>query len=226
MRIENYRLVDLTHVIEPEVGARPVHIERVPAPEAVPDGALSTTRWYIMHRVDMHLNHVGTHIETPYHVRPEGKDVATVPLENLCGEAVVLDLTAVPGGGVVSRDDIEQAAKRAGGVRRGDIVLGRFDYDGQPGSGRSFQAEAIAYLVDTGMKMMGVDLPGVEVPRSDPRAINQHNHHQLLDNDICLIERVANLAALRRPRVFVFAAPVPISGLDSFPIRMIALEEA
>ncbi len=221
MTIGNYRLVDLTHVIEPEVGVRPVHIERVPAPEAVPDGM-----WYIMHRVDMHLNHVGTHIETPYHVRPDGKDVSTVPLESLCGEAVVLDLTAVPGGGVVSLDDITAAAERVGGIRRGDIVLGRFDYDGGPDANRNFSAEAIAYLVDAGMKMMGVDLPGIELPRSDPRAIDQHNHHQLLDNDICLIERVANLASLRKPRVLVFAAPVPIQGLDSFPVRMVALEEA
>ncbi|HHX44309.1 MAG TPA: hypothetical protein GX714_10040 [Chloroflexi bacterium] len=221
MNLGNYRLVDLTHIIEPDVGARPVHIERVPAPEAVPDGM-----WYIMHRVDMHLNHVGTHIETPYHVRPDGKDVATVPLSSLCGEAVVLDLTSVPGGGVVSLEDVQSAAERVGGIRRGDIVLARFDYDDAPTSNRNFAAEAIAYLVDAGMKMMGVDLPGIELPRTDPRAISQHNHHQLLDNDICLIERVANLAALHKPRVFVFAAPVPIRGLDSLPIRMIALEEA
>ena len=150
-----------------------MHIERVPAPEAVPDGM-----WYIMHRVDMHLNHVGTHIETPYHVRPDGKDVATVPLSSLCGEAVVLDLTSVPGGGVVSLEDVQSAAERVGGIRRGDIVLARFDYDDARRIDRNFAAEAIAYLVDAGMKMMGVDLPGIELPRTDPRAISQHNHHR------------------------------------------------
>jgi kynurenine formamidase len=41
---------------------------------------------------------------------------------------------------------------------------------------------------------------------------------------ICLIEQVANLNRLTLPRVTVFALPVPIQGLDSFPIRMIALE--
>jgi kynurenine formamidase len=173
----------------------------------------------------MHLNHVGTHIETPYHVRPEGRDVATMPLESLCGEAVVLDLTFVAPGGVVSLADMQRAAAKAGGVRKGDIVLARFDYDGERASGRNFTAEAIRYLIDVGMKMMGVDLPGAELPRSDPRAPYQFNHHQLLDNDICLIERVANLKALTKPRVTVFAAPIPIQGLDSFPVRLIALEE-
>jgi hypothetical protein len=39
-----YRLVDLTHVITPETGDQPVHIQRVPAPEAVPGDA----QWYII----------------------------------------------------------------------------------------------------------------------------------------------------------------------------------
>ncbi|MBC7234605.1 MAG: cyclase family protein [Chloroflexi bacterium] len=219
MDLAKYRLVDLTHIIEPESGPRPVHIERVPAPHAVPGGM-----WYIMHRVELTLNHVGTHIEAPYHVRQEGMDVAEIPLERLCGEAVVLDLRFTEPGGVVTEADVRQAAERAGGIRPGDIVLGRFDPQG-PGSNRNFQAEAIRYLVDAGMKLMGVDLNGVELPQSDPRAEAQYNHHQLLDRDICLIEQVAHLDRLTKSRVTVFALPIPIKGLDSFPIRLVALEE-
>jgi len=220
MDVTKYKIVDLTHVIEPGTGPRPLEIESVAAPEAVPGGM-----WYIMHRVSMTLNHVGTHIETPYHVRKEGLDVATVPLERLCGEAVVLDLTFTEPNGVVTLDDVIKAAQAAGGVRNGNIVLGRFDYTGDPSTNRNFEAEAIGYLVDRGMKMMGVDLVGVELPSSDPRARGQYNHHQLLDNDICLIEQVANLASLTQPRCTVFALPIPIKGLDSFPCRVIALEE-
>lgn len=218
--MSDYRLIDLTHVIEPETGSRPVRIERVSAPHALPGGP-----WYIMHKVDIALNHVGTHIEAPYHVRPEGMDVASIPLDALCGEAVVLDLTFTEPGGIVTEHDVRQAAEKAGGIREGDIVLGRFDYDGTPESSRDFEAEAIGYLVDAGMKLMGVDLGGIELPSSDARAAGQYNHHQLLDNDICLIERAANLAEIRRPRVLVFALPIPIKGLDSFPVRLIALEE-
>ncbi|MFH1085217.1 MAG: cyclase family protein [Chloroflexota bacterium] len=219
MDLTNMRIVDLTHRIVPDTPPRPVHIETVPAPHAVPGG-----QWYIMHKVAMALNHVGTHIEAPYHVRQEGQDVAEVPLEALCGPAVVLDLRFVAPGGVVSLDDMRRAADAAGGVRRGDIVLGRFDYDGAPGTSRNFTAEAIRYLVDAGMKLMGVDLGGIELPHDDPRAPFQYNHHQLLDNDICLIENAANLAALTQPRVTVFCLPAPIARLDSFPVRLIALE--
>ncbi|MBM3188559.1 MAG: hypothetical protein FJZ90_07555 [Chloroflexi bacterium] len=220
MDFSRYRLVDLTHVIEPDTGPRPVHIERVAAIHAVPEG-----QWYIMHRVQMYLNHVGTHIETPYHVRPDGNDVATVPLESTCGPGVVLDLTAVPPGAVVSEAQMRAAADKAGGVQRGDIVFLRFDDMGDPETVRHFEAEAIGFLVDAGARMVGTDLAGVELPASDPRLAEQYNHHQLLDHDICLIEHVGHLNRLTRSRFMVFALTIPIVGLDSFPIRILALEE-
>jgi arylformamidase len=220
MDLANYRLVDLTHVIEPGTGDRPVHLERVPAPNAVPGGP-----WYVMHRVQMTLNHVGTHIEAPYHVRQEGMDVSAIPLESLCGEAVVLDLTFVQPGGTVTLGDVQHAAERAGGIRDGDVVLCRFDYDGTAATGRRFQAEPIAFLVDSGMKLMGVDLPGIDLPATDERVQEQYNHHQLMDRGICLIELVAHLNQLRKSRVTLVALPIPIKGVDSFPIRVLALEE-
>ncbi|MGI6367738.1 MAG: cyclase family protein [Anaerolineae bacterium] len=219
MDLSRLRIVDLTHVIVPGQGARPITIERVPAPEAVPDGL-----WYIMHRVEMPLNHVGTHIEAPYHVDPEGNDVSQVPLEHLCGSAAVLDLTFVAPGGVVTDADIALAARPAGGLQPGDIALLRFDYDGDPQNNRHFTAEAIAYLVASGITLLGTDLLGIELPSDDPRLAEQYNHHQLLGAGICLVEQVAHLNRLSQPRVTVFALPIPIAGLDSFPVRMIALE--
>jgi kynurenine formamidase len=119
-----------------------------------------------------------------------------------------------------------QAAEAAGGIQEGNIVLLRLDYDGQSEHNRHFEAEAVAYIVDHGAKLVGTDLPGIELPAGDPRLEEQHNHHQLLDNDICLIERVAHLDQLTQPRVTVFALPIPIKSLDSFPTRVIALEQA
>jgi len=146
MNLDDYRLVDLTHIIEPETEPRPVQIEQVPAPNFIPGGP-----WYIMHRLEMTLNHVGTHIEAPYHVRQDGMDVAAIPLESLCGEAVVLDLTLVEPGGVVTLGDIQLASDRAGGIRSGDIVLCRFDYYGTPATSRRFDDAPISFLVVSGI---------------------------------------------------------------------------
>jgi len=221
MDLRETRIVDLTHIIVPGQGPRPIRIERVPAPQAIADGL-----WYIMHRVEMPLNHVGTHIEAPYHVDPQGMDLAQVPLERLCGVAVVLNLTFVPPGAAVTEADIVRAAEAGGGLRAGDIVLLRFDYDGDPAHNRPFAAEAIAYLVARQVKLVGTDLLGIELPDDDPRLAEQYNHHQLMSAGICLIEQLAHLSELRQPRVTVFALPVPIRGLDSFPLRVIAIEGA
>jgi arylformamidase len=96
---------------------------------------------------------------------------------------------------------------------------------GTAATGRRFQAEPIAFLVDSGMKLMGVDLPGIDLPATDERVQEQYNHHQLMDRGICLIELVAHLNQLRKSRVTLVALPIPIKGVDSFPIRVLALEE-
>jgi arylformamidase len=220
------RLVDLSHTIIPKTGSRPMNIEMVPPPEF---GYFPEDQWYIMHNVAF-LDHIGTHVEVPYHVIEEGDDLASVPLERLCGEAVILDLTEVEPGSDVTLSAIQEAAGAAGGMNRGDIVFCRFDFDryyDQPDQPKSpsFTAEAVQWLVDQGMKMMGVDTGGIELPKSDSRAPKQYNHHLLLDRGIPLIENLANLDQLSRSRVTIFAFPVAIERLDSFPLRVVALED-
>ncbi len=72
---------------------------------------------------------------------------------------------------------------------------------------------------------MGVDTGGIELPPQDPPAAKQHNHHLLMDNGIPLIENLANLNRLSRPRMTVFAFPVAVERLDSFPVRVVALQD-
>ena len=113
------RLIDLSHIIAPETGSRPVHIEMVPTPEF---GYFPEDQWYIMHNVAF-LDHVGTHIEVPYHVIEQGDDLAAVPLERLCGECIVLDLTQLEPGSDIALSAIQEAAADARRVTAGRTVL-------------------------------------------------------------------------------------------------------
>lgn len=224
MRFE--RLIDLSHTITPGTGSRPVTAEMVPPPEC--DG-FPEDQWYVMHNVSF-LNHVGTHIEAPYHVLEDGDDLAAVSLERLCGEAVILDLTGAEPGAYMPLSMIQEAAEKAGGIKDGDLVFCRFDYDKHYDKDDSprwprFTAESIEWLVDRGMKLMGTDLGGIELGGDDPRSDQQHNHHLLMDNGIPLIENLAHLDQLSRSRVTVFAFPAAIEKVDSFPLRVVALED-
>lgn len=212
------RIVDLTQVIEPTTADAErkfvVHIHDVL--EEVPGTIRPEGEWYVMSNVEL-MDHVGTHIEAPLHCLKDGMDLSQIPLEKLIGDALILDLREAHSDSGVTPEQVKKAVDDAGGIKKNDIVfcmMGETDY---------FSTEAIRWLVDAGMKLMGVDSAGVEIPHSVSHA--NENHLALFRADIPLIERLANLDRLSKSRVKVYALPIPVAGLDAFPLRVIAIEE-
>jgi kynurenine formamidase len=81
-----------------------------------------------------------------------------------------------------------------------------------------FSNEAIRRIVERQVKMMGVDMGGVEISGSEKYV----NHRALFEKGILLVENLANLDRLPAVRFTVYAFPVPIKGMDSFPLWVIA----
>ena len=219
------RIVDLTLPIVPGEGARPFEIERGRTEEITVHVPVDHP-WYIMHRVRT-ISHIGTHIEAPYHCIPEGRDLGGLPIEQLVGEAVVLDLSGLPSDSTVGSAELAAVSERAGGVRQGDIAFLLTGYAGRQGTPEydhrpSLTAGAMEYLVERGVKLVGTDLSGLEGPLTPGHL---ECHLVLLGNDIPFIENLTNLAALSTARPFVCALPIPVRGLDAFPLRVIAFEE-
>ena len=220
------KMIDLTHVIDPKAAGRKFEATTIGADEVNHNVVRMENQWYIMHDISM-VNHLATHIETPYHLFKDGNDLETVPLETYYGDAVLLDLRGVTPGNPISIADLEQATEKAGGIKKDDIVLcnlgfadkyGTPEYTGSP----YFTNEAIKWLCNTGMKMMGVDAGGVEVPQSEEHV----NHTALFENNILLIENVAHLNELPCSRFTLYAFPIPMRTIDSFPLRVVAEIEA
>jgi kynurenine formamidase len=217
-------MIDLSHVITPGSAGRKFSVEMVGADSVNPKVVRLDGQWYIMHNVSM-VNHIGTHIEAPFHLSETATDLAGLTLDQLTGDAVLLDLRACARKSAISEQHVCEAAARVGGIRHGDIVfcnLGGARHYGTPDYGLSpyFSPEAMRWLVAQGMKMMGVDAGGVEVPGSEEHV----NHHALFDQNIPLIENLTNLDALTSSRFTVYALPIAIAGLDAFPLRVIAIE--
>lgn len=210
-------IVDLTRVIEPtDPNAQRKFVVNIhDALHEIPGKQRPEGEWYVMSDVEL-MNHVGTHIETPFHCLKEGADLAQIELDALVGEAVILDLREAEAEGGVTLEQVQAAAQRAGGVRQGDIVFG------QMGKTRYFSTAGLKWLVEQGIKLMGVDSGGVELAHDQTHA--NVNHLLLFRNNIPLIENLTNLDQLTQSRVQVYALPVPVSGLDAFPLRVIAIE--
>lgn len=212
------RVVDLTLVIEPTTPAaeRKFVVNIHNALHEVPGKVRPPGEWYVMSDVEL-MNHVGTHIETPFHCLKEGADLAQIGLDRLIGPAVILDLSQAQAEGGVTLEQVQAAAAAAGGIHPGDMVFGRM------GKTRYFATAGLVWLVEQGMKLMGVDSGGVELSHDTTHA--NVNHLVLFRAGIPLIENLANLDQLTRSRVQVYALPIPVKGLDAFPLRVIAIEE-
>jgi kynurenine formamidase len=94
-------------------------------------------------------------------------DLSQIPLEKLMGDAVILDLRDARSDSGVTLEHVKGAAGKSGGITRGDIVfcmMGETDYS----------TEAIRWLVGEGIKLMGVDSGGVEIPHSVSHANENH----------------------------------------------------
>ena len=211
------RIVDLTQIIEPTGpdARRKFVIHKHDALLEIPGNVRPEGEWYIMSDVEL-MDHVGTHIEVPLHCLQEGADLAQIPVEQLVGDAVILDLTGAEAKGGVTLEQVQAAAQAAGGVRQGDIVLCRM------GVTKYFSTASLQWLVEQGMKLMGVDSGGVELSHDKTHA--NVNHLLLFRAGIPLIENLAHLDQLTQSRVQVYALPVPVRGLDAFPLRVIAIE--
>jgi kynurenine formamidase len=219
------KIVDLSHIIEPGKAGRKFALEMIGADTVNPNVIRLENQWYIMHNISM-VSHIGTHIEAPYHILKDQADLADLPLETLIGPAIILDLRGYPKKTAIRIEHVQKAAAKAGGIRKGDIVfcnLGGAPFYGteQYGGSPYFPPDTLAWMADQGMKLMGVDAGGVEVPGSEEHV----SHHALFERGIPLIENVNNLNTLSKSRVQAYVLPVAVRGLEAFPVRVIAVED-
>jgi arylformamidase len=211
------RMVDLTRVIEPTTpdAQRKFVIRIHNALQEIPGKVRPEGEWYVMSDVEM-MGHVGTHIESPFHCLKKGADLSQIPLDRLAGDALIPNLINAKAEGGVTLEQVQAAAKAAGGMRKGDIVFCRM------GPTQYFATAPLKWLVAQGMKMMGVDSAGVEL--ADDKTVANVNHLVLFRAGIPCIENLANLDQLSKGRVKVYALVIPVHGLDAFPLRVIAIE--
>lgn len=217
------RIVDLSHPIVPGHAGRKFDIHQVGAETVAPVERLPD-QWYVMHEVEM-VNHLGTHLEVPYHLNRHGKDLTAYPVERTLGPTRLLDIGHPPPGHSVSLDEIKQAAFRAGGVEPGEIVFVRTGWSQAWGTDLYlkspwFRPEALEWLVRQGMVLFGVDSAGVE----ELTSTTHESHYALFDNDVALIENLTNMAALGNRRTLTsVCTPIAVQGLEAFPIRVLGV---
>jgi arylformamidase len=217
------RIVDLSHRLLPGQEEYGLSLKTHDTTELYPQYRKDPDVWYILQ--DIHISsHCGTHIEFPYHHNRHGMDAGNFPLERLICPAVLLDFRHKRPGDAVEREEL---VALEGKIRPGDGVLFHFDcarfYRTERAHERPYiDHEAIRWLIFAKkINLIGSDASGIEI-KGVP---NQPNHQLLMDNGVPIIEFAANLRDLGRERFTLLALALPVEGLDSCPVRLIAVED-
>ncbi|GGA42561.1 cyclase family protein [Paenibacillus physcomitrellae] len=191
--------------------------------------------------------HAGTHVDAPYHYWPtsEGKPARTIdelPLEWFFSDGVLLDFSAKPPGYEITQADLEAELNRIGYTLKPlDIVLIRSDADK-----RLYQehyaflhagvsAEATEWLLDQGIKVVGTDGWGWDIPlnlqaedyKKNPReGVLWAAHYLGREKEYCQIEKLANLEQIPKPFGFkVSCFPVKVEKASGGWARPVAIIE-
>lgn len=186
--------------------------------------------------------HGGTHIDAPVHFAKGRTTVDRIPLEQLMGPAIVVDVIRQCEKNpdyLVSETDFKNWERRNGKIAAGTIVLlrtgfGKFYPDRKRYLGTDQRgAAAVANLHFPGLhpdaarwltqnrkvKAIGLDTASIDYGQSKLF----ESHRLLFAKDIPAFENVANLDKLPARGFSVIALPMKIKGGSGGPLRIIAV---
>lgn len=172
-------------------------------------------------------SHVGTHVDAPRHILREGGGLEDFALESFYGNACVLDVPAEAAEGI-GPDRLEAA----GTVQRDDVVLVRTGWWNQVGTDTYRQqhpyltGEAATWLVERGVKLVGIDTNSVDKPKSLRSDGFAHaSLKAFLAARIPVVHNLGDLSPILGKRCRISAFPLVFEGADGGPVRVVAIEE-
>ncbi|MFW6176495.1 MAG: cyclase family protein [Thermoplasmatota archaeon] len=208
-------------------------------PEEFPEGM--SQAWE-----EVHLStHLGTHMDAPWHYYPTtgeepAKRIEDVPLEECIGDGVILDMTHKEDQAMITEEDIKKAlADIDYTLKPHDIVLIRTDFDkhwpndkyfeDHPGMGK----ESTEYLLDQGVKTIGIDTMGFDRPfpamgedykETGDKSYLWPAHNVGKEREYYHLERIANLRKVPVSKNFtVVVAPFVIEKASAGWVRAFAI---
>lgn len=240
-----YKIVDLTKyvgemsfVMPSQTRPRMYHLRQFSYP--APGG-----EW--MHQITME-SHISSHIEGPAHVidanenKPGvGKDLASIPLENFYGEAILIKTDKLPDAAPITSEFLKKE-----GVKKNDIVIIGFsgrNPDKDPTAEEKvpyLSDEAVEWLASLPIKMIAFDRstmaglenrPRINDPEKTPQTVSErygamYAHQTFLGDKriILIIEIIGHLDRPTQKRFLLIAWPAFLGGVESFPVRCVAFE--
>lgn len=181
--------------------------------------------------------HGGTHLDAPRHFADGRQTVDEIPLTNLIGAAVKIDVSAKASANrdyQISVEDITAWEKQNGAIPEASIVLFQTGYGKFWGDRRQYMGtdgtadqkhfpglgkEAAQWLIaNRKVKAVGIDTASIDFGQSQ----TFDTHVALMTQNVSAFENVANLDKIPAKGANVIALPMKIKGGSGAPLRIVA----
>ena len=171
------------------------------------------------------MSHLGTHVESPYHYKDQWPDILQLPVTNFVGRGVLLRLDDIAARAWIRAADLDKSDR--GRVREGDVVLLTSPYHSEPfifnadDQRPNLGEDAAKWLAAKRVKALGW---GDGVAIENDIDAGKILHEILMPQKVTFIEVMQNLDQLQDDIFLITFLPLPIAGLDSCPVRVVAIE--
>ena len=213
-----HRFVDLSHTIEHGLVTYP----GIPGPEVSDHLTREASRGHYAPGTEFQIGRIslvantGTYLDTPFHRFEGGSDLAAVPLESVGGLRLV----------VVDAGSAGSPAIGAGAMPDADLtgtaVVFRTGWDRHfgteaygAGGHPHLTADAVDALVALRPALVGIDSVNIDDTATGERPA----HTGLLGAGVYVLEHLTNLGGIDDAEWELFAVPVKVRGMGTFPVR-------
>ena len=156
--------------------------------------------------------HIGTHVDAPLHFIADGIDIPALSLDVLIGPTRLIELPDVDEITVASltRFDLSRVTRLLFKTRNS-----RLSHDGFQKSFVAVAPDAAAWLVEHGVRLVGIDYLSVERFGSDGSV-----HRKLLGAGVILVEGL-DLADVPPGDYTLYCLPLKLVGSEGAPARVV-----
>ncbi|HWB26758.1 MAG TPA: cyclase family protein [Chitinophagaceae bacterium] len=215
-----YRLIDLSHTIHNGL----VTYKGLPAPVICDYLSREESKKFYEEGTSFQIGSIemvtntGTYIDCPFHRYADGKDTSEIQLDDVA--ELSLTVISVPYTCTLAVD----ASYFKGIDIRGHAVLVHTGWDVHWNTEQYYDnhpyltKEAAEYLVNSGVKIAGIDSHNIDDTRANSRPV----HSALLGAGVLIVEHLCNLGSLPQTSAIFSAVPPKFKGAGTFPVRAFA----
>jgi arylformamidase len=163
------------------------------------------------------MSHTGTHIDAPLHFIPDGSTITDMPLDATIGPCRVIEIK--------DQKMIKVAELKKYNIKKGERLLFKTRNSPESYAGKKFMEdyvyfsdEAAEYLVEKGVRMVGLDFLTIGNFRDEPSIVKTHT--TFLAAGVYVLE-LAALGGVPAGEYELLCMPLPLYHGDACPVRAI-----